>query len=970
MNRKLSTIVRRVAGITLPNRKAKARRIVTLAASVVGVWALKSEATVRIWEGNTSNDWNTATNWSPVGVPGSSDGAGVNQGTPTIGAAGANVSYISVGDISGLIGEVIQSAGTVDIGISMGVGDSGGGTGTYFLEGGVLAFNGTSTPGMIIGGGGTPSFDVFYQTGGTVSMGLQDNVNIDQSGIYQINTGELSCSEMTIAAGGEFNEQGGDVILAGTLALAPTAVAGQVADCQIYSTFSAATLDVGGNGSAGGAGTLLVAVDGVLTVSALEAYNTTGTSVTLENGGTIDAGTIDFSGNPSLFDWTNGTLHLTGQPLDFTTGTDPYNHHPLGATLIMGSGQTLAVDTAAQSWEWLSGDGSSVTQNAGSSNSCNSLYIGSTGTPATYTLNGGTLSSNSQTEYVGYIGTDSVGGTGVFNQLGGTNTTANLFVAESSPGTYALSGGNLTTTVIDVYNQGVFHQSGGTMQFSTFNETGGTVNLDLGLNLAAAKYNLSGGSLTTTAISNGGVPSNLDWTNGSLTLTNQPADLTDGTDPSYNGIVFGNTLTLNSGMSLTIANSGWWEYLYGDDSTITQNAGSSNTTPALFVGNTSGAGTADSYVLNGGTLSVTGIGYIGYTGTYGGGTGAGTVNQSGGTASFSTLYIAYNKAGSYSLSGTGTLQVSGTEFVGASGVVGSLSVSGGTNTAGTLSVSTSGFVGVHGGSLSASTTVNNNSIVQDGGTSSLGALSGTGFVTLGGGAGAATMSVSQFTQSAITVESLGVFSVLPNSFFDNTVSSLSVSGTGRVDLANNHMFIDYGAGPDPIATIAALIKLGYANGAWNGNGIMSTAAQANSSSYGLGYADSADPGNPAGLSAGTIEIKYTLLGDANLDGIVNGIDFGILAANFNKGVSGWDQGDFNYDNVVNGIDFGYLAANFNKGAAGAAVGSGPLSDPALVAFAEANGLMADVPEPASVGVLAAAAVTTLARRRRRALQGE
>src|SRR6202042_3134806 len=93
----------------------------------------------------------------------------------------------------------------------------------------------------------------------------------------------------------------------------------------------------------------------------------------------------------------------------------------------------------------------------------------------------------------------------------------------------------------------------------------------------------------------------------------------------------------------------------------------------------------------------------------------------------------------------------------------------------------------------------------------------------------------------------------------------------------------------------------------------SSAAAANSGSYGIGYADSADPGNPAGLAPGQIEIKYTLLGDANLDGAVNGSDFAILATNFNKAVSGWDQGDFNYDGAANGSDFASLAANFNKG---------------------------------------------------------
>jgi len=193
-----------------------------------------------------------------------------------------------------------------------------------------------------------------------------------------------------------------------------------------------------------------------------------------------------------------------------------------------------------------------------------------------------------------------------------------------------------------------------------------------------------------------------------------------------------------------------------------------------------------------------------------------------------------------------------------------------------------------------------------------------------------------------------------------TVGSLSDSGT--LDLNNGELFIKYGAGPDPIASIAAWLASGYAGGNWNGTGIISTQAISNPA-YGLGYADSADPGNPGNLPSGTIEVMYTLLGDANLDGAVNGTDFAIMAANFNKadqpGHSGWDEGDFNYDGSVNGADFAELAANFNQGASQSA------DVAALDSFAAANDVsLSNVPEPAAMGLLVMAGLGILNRRRR------
>jgi hypothetical protein len=189
-----------------------------------------------------------------------------------------------------------------------------------------------------------------------------------------------------------------------------------------------------------------------------------------------------------------------------------------------------------------------------------------------------------------------------------------------------------------------------------------------------------------------------------------------------------------------------------------------------------------------------------------------------------------------------------------------------------------------------------------------------------------------------------------------------------LDVNNDHLIITYGSS-DPITTIAGYIKTGYNGGGWNGPGVISTAAQTKTNGllYGVGYADGNDH-VVAGLSSGQIEVAYTLLGDANLDGLVNGSDFNILAANFNQSVTGWDQGDFNYDGLVNAADFLDLAANFNQGVSGAA-SAGDVA--ALDAFAAANGLSlptsANVPDPATGSPLLIAGAGLLTPRRRKQL---
>jgi hypothetical protein len=118
------------------------------------------------------------------------------------------------------------------------------------------------------------------------------------------------------------------------------------------------------------------------------------------------------------------------------------------------------------------------------------------------------------------------------------------------------------------------------------------------------------------------------------------------------------------------------------------------------------------------------------------------------------------------------------------------------------------------------------------------------------------------------------------------------------------------------AGASGVLKNGYNSGAWNGTPTASTgvitsaAAQANPNhNTAIGYADSAD-GQGVNTTPNTIELTYTLFGDANLDHQVNSADLQILLAVLNRPGS-WDQGDFNYDSQVNSADLQALLFTLN-----------------------------------------------------------
>jgi hypothetical protein len=60
----------------------------------------------------------------------------------------------------------------------------------------------------------------------------------------------------------------------------------------------------------------------------------------------------------------------------------------------------------------------------------------------------------------------------------------------------------------------------------------------------------------------------------------------------------------------------------------------------------------------------------------------------------------------------------------------------------------------------------------------------------------------------------------------------------------------------------------------------------------------------------SLVIKYTYAGDANLDGVIDGGDYGIID-NFVQvpAASGYFNGDFNFDGVIDGGDYGIIDNN-------------------------------------------------------------
>jgi autotransporter-associated beta strand protein len=489
----------------------------------------------------------------------------------------------------------------------------------------------------------------------------------------------------------------------------------------------------------------------------------------------------------------------------------------------------------------------------------------------------------------------------------GTGTLTSTFTYNVTGQTHILAG----TLVV--------HQTGGTATFTPGTNGGqfvGNLVVDgpFRINLQDGIYSGGGSILVTTsgaALSNGGtgqfpvISANVVLNSNSAA---QPFVTTiggvGGNSVVYNGVISGASDVNISSASATAGGSG--TVIFNKANTWTGATNINNGSVGFVVAGIDNA-LPTTTALTFGTGS-----YAAATGTLAGTNGPGILDLKGHTLTVSALATGagtnatVSNARILSTAGAGTLIVNQST---ATTYAGQLNDGTGSIASGTLTIN------LGNGSLSLT-------------------KSGSGTLTLSG--------PSTYTGTT-TVSGGAVAFGTPASY----ASALSGSSKGT-NITNTGRVIFHYAGDPNAATFANNIRT-LLTTSYNNNGFNNTTAQLRSTtangSKGLGWVEdtTTTPADP------TVTVATALYGDGDLSGTVDLTDFTFLAANFNGSPTSnqWLKGDYNYDGSVGLTDFTFLAANFNQ-----------------TLTAPAGSLGAAVPEPMSLGLLAAASAGMLARRRR------
>jgi carbonic anhydrase/acetyltransferase-like protein (isoleucine patch superfamily) len=150
------------------------------------------------------------------------------------------------------------------------------------------------------------------------------------------------------------------------------------------------------------------------------------------------------------------------------------------------------------------------------------------------------------------------------------------------------------------------------------------------------------------------------------------------------------------------------------------------------------------------------------------------------------------------------------------------------------------------------------------------------------------------------------------------VSVLSIAGSGRLDLADNDMIIDYGTGGSPAAAVRTW--LAYGRLGLTPSLVTTTASPSPPHATALGYVDNtlvqipSFAGQALAAPFGQVLIKHTYAGDTNLDGQVTAADMVNIVANLGRSGAQWFTGDLNHDGAVTLDDLAEVQAGLGAGA--------------------------------------------------------
>lgn len=191
-------------------------------------------------------------------------------------------------------------------------------------------------------------------------------------------------------------------------------------------------------------------------------------------------------------------------------------------------------------------------------------------------------------------------------------------------------------------------------------------------------------------------------------------------------------------------------------------------------------------------------------------------------------------------------------------------------------------------------------------------------------------------------------------------TGIGIGGNTTINISNNALLIDYtGAGNSPFEAM----KFYTAQGMTTGVGLISGLTASNPK-MGVGVVEASSIGSPTSylgtsIDATTVIARYTLKGDADLNGTVGFDDLVSLAQKYNAAGS-WRDGDSDYSGTVDFNDLVSLAQNYNNSVS---------LDGALLTNIGGSDFAADyvlaqslVPEPATLASLGLLGVTLRRRR--------